>query len=97
MRASENATKGAEGEGKHERERTYNKPGIRVVARTLQHLRQPARVPLAARVRRDGERGDVRVPGQVVRVGVGAGVVGQRRRAGVGGRGLELAEDWSCV
>ena len=54
-------------------------------------MREPAGEPEAARARRDGEGGDVAVPGQVVGVRVGVGGVGCD--GGREGGGFEFAED----
>lgn len=70
-----------------------HEPGLGGIGLLLQDLGEPRGVAEAPRGRRNGERRDVAVPGEVVGVWVGVWVVGGD--GGWEGRGLEFAED--CV
>ena len=71
-----------------------DKPGILRVAGLGQRVGEGGRVAQAARAWRDGEGGDVAVPGQVVWIWVGVRGVGVH--LGREGRRFELAEDWEA-
>lgn len=76
-------------------DKQVDKPGALRLALRLERARQLPRVARTPRGRRNRQRRDVRVPGQVMRVRVGAGRVGRCRGLLVRGRGFDLAEDWT--
>lgn len=72
-----------------------DEPAVLAVGDIFKQLRELLRVALVARLGGDGEGGDVRVPGQVVHVGVGLWVVGLLARLLSAARGLAFANDFS--
>lgn len=69
-----------------------DEPGPLLVAGLLEPARQTRSVAEPPRSRRDRERRDVPVPGEVVRVRIRVWGVGRDGRGE--GRGLELTKDW---